>query len=367
MRICRELQGCPERRFSPEAMAVISQFGCYFIQFSSFSYLRLAAFDGFPLKLPRYPNDMIVLMEIVRQALQVNMLSVGLRKKGYEFPIKVRAYNCESRSDAKNLVKAFEGMYKLQEYEVLMPMFDPNRYALDALQIGSVIKHVTTIEDYWADCKNELESRDRAFAIFTVDQVKIYGINLDVEGIEDDGQNMYSNTYLTKLRDTPISSEPYDKDENLYTMVARIIKRTRKWVEWTAKRGRSKGKASQQSPTVATPTSSHSVTPNVSIAATQGPTIPVGGGDQPPEKNIPISLTCQGGSRPVIGAQSTAEEKEAEKEKDSGSTPIFIPHISSSPSPQITFVPSPHTTPCFTRLCNLHGQMPYFWILSQNG
>ena len=69
MRICRELQGCPERRFSPEEMPIISQFGCYFIQFSSFLYLRLAAFDGFPFKLPRYPDDMIVLMEIMRQAL----------------------------------------------------------------------------------------------------------------------------------------------------------------------------------------------------------------------------------------------------------------------------------------------------------
>ena len=65
MRICKELQGCPERRFNPEAMVTISQFGSYFIQFSSFSYLCLVAFDGFPLKLPRYPNDMIMLIEIM--------------------------------------------------------------------------------------------------------------------------------------------------------------------------------------------------------------------------------------------------------------------------------------------------------------
>ena len=49
------------------------------------------------------------------------MLSVGLRKKGYEFPIKVGAYSCESISDANNMVKAFEGRFKLQEYEVLRP------------------------------------------------------------------------------------------------------------------------------------------------------------------------------------------------------------------------------------------------------
>lgn len=33
MRICRELQGCPERRFSPKAIAAINQFGCSFIQY----------------------------------------------------------------------------------------------------------------------------------------------------------------------------------------------------------------------------------------------------------------------------------------------------------------------------------------------
>ena len=170
---------------------------------------RLKAFDGFPMKLPRYPDDMIVLVEIVRQAVQVNVLSASLWKKRYEFPIRVGAYSCEARPDAKNILKAFESKYKLEEYEVVRPMFDPNGYARDVLQIGSVIKHVTTMEDYWADCKNELESRDRAFSRFTVDQVKTYGINLDVEGIEDDGQNMYNNTYLTKLRNTPISSEPY--------------------------------------------------------------------------------------------------------------------------------------------------------------
>lgn len=170
------------------------------------------------------------------------------------------------------------------------------------LQIGSVIKHVTTIEDYWEDFKDELESRDHAFSRFTINQIKTYGINLDVEGLEDDGHNMYSNTYLTKLRDTPISSEPYvDLDENLEVMVARIVKSTGKWVEWMAKKGRSRSKASQQSPVAASPTSSHSVVPSASDAATQGPAIPVGGGDQPPEKNIPISLTCQGGPLPVIG------------------------------------------------------------------
>ena len=119
------------------------------------------------------------------------------------------------------------------------------------------------------DCKNELESRDRAFARFTVDQVKTYGINLDVEGIEDDGQNMYSNTYLTKLRDTPISFEPYvDIEEYFDVMMARIIKRIGKWVEWIAKKGWSKSKTTQASLATTTPASSQSATLTATTATT---------------------------------------------------------------------------------------------------
>ena len=71
--------------------------------------------------------------------------------------MKVGAFSCESRSDAKNLLKSFELRYSLGSYEELRPMFDPNGYAHDVLQIGSVVKHHTTIEDYWADCKDEYE------------------------------------------------------------------------------------------------------------------------------------------------------------------------------------------------------------------
>ena len=66
MRICKELQGFLERKFSPKAMIAISHFKIYFIYFSSFSYLHLVAFNGFPLKLPNYSSDMIVLIEIMR-------------------------------------------------------------------------------------------------------------------------------------------------------------------------------------------------------------------------------------------------------------------------------------------------------------
>lgn len=83
-----------------------------------------------------------------------------------------------------------------------------------------MIKHITTIEDYWADFKDEFESRDHTFSRFTVDQVKYFNTNIDVEGVEDNAKNMYSNTYLMKLSGTPISSKPYEdsREERDVTM-----------------------------------------------------------------------------------------------------------------------------------------------------
>lgn len=76
---------------------------------------------------------MIVLIEIIQKALQVNILSRSLKKKGYEFPMKVGAFNYDTQSDTKNMMKVFEKKYKLDMYEVLRPMFDLNGYAKDVL------------------------------------------------------------------------------------------------------------------------------------------------------------------------------------------------------------------------------------------
>ena len=120
-------------------------------------------------------------------------------------------------------------------------MFDPKGYARELLQIESVVKHFTTIEDYWVDCKDEFEIQERDFSKLIVGKIKPYNISFNVEGLEDDGKNMYSNTYLTKLRNTLINSKPYDNvEEDLDIMMDQIIKRTRKSFEWTAKISQSK-------------------------------------------------------------------------------------------------------------------------------
>lgn len=171
---------------------------------------------------------MIVLIEIIQQVLQVKILSGSLKKKGYEFPMKVGDFSCDTHSNAKNMMIFLKKKYKLDMYEVLWPMFNPHGYARDVMKIRSVITCISPqLNIYWADCKDEFESHHQAFPRSTVDQVKMYKLKIDVYGVKDGGHNIYVNTYLTKLRNSPISSEPFeDAIEDLDIMMAKIDKRT---------------------------------------------------------------------------------------------------------------------------------------------
>ncbi len=151
---------------------------------------------------------------------------------------------------------------------------------------------------------------------------------------------------MTELSGIPISSELYvDVEENLDIMMARIIKRKGKWVEWTTKRSWIKGAANQASPVATMPTSSQSATAGMTIASTQGPAQLAGGGDQPPNKNVPIVKAYHDGSLLVIGTPTRVEEKKMEEPKDRMIASIPFPHVTLVPSPHVSPIYSPDTTP----------------------
>ena len=101
--------------------------------------------------------------------------------------MKVGAFSCDSRSEAKNMIKEFKKKYKLDMYEELRPIFDLYRYTKDVLQISGIMKHVVTMEDYWANYQDEFKSCDRIFARVTMDQIRFFKVDINVEDIEDDG------------------------------------------------------------------------------------------------------------------------------------------------------------------------------------
>ena len=75
----------------------------------------------------------------------------------------------------------------------------------------------------------------------------------------------------------------------------------------------------------------------VTLAITQGPAQPAGGDDQPPDKNIPLTKTCQDGSPPMIGAQLEAKTN-VEDPKDSIFILVRSPHSSLVPATSATLL-----------------------------
>ena len=59
------------KRVSDAAWEKVNQYGCIFLQFTTFTYLRVGYFKGEPYTLPRYATDRIILMELARQLMDV--------------------------------------------------------------------------------------------------------------------------------------------------------------------------------------------------------------------------------------------------------------------------------------------------------
>ena len=108
--------------------------------------------------------------------------------------------------------------------------------------------------------------------------------------------------------------------------------------------GRVDYKKETQAPFASTlASSSQANTLGVTLTITQRPMQPTSGGDQPLDKSIPLTKTCQDGSPLVLGAQPKVEKK-VDEPKDSIATLV--------PSPTSSLVPS--TSPALLLPCNPH-------------
>ena len=82
MCIVRTLQKRPHIRMSMGVMKLVKEYGAWFIQFPTFSYIRVQGFSIEPYKLPRYPTDKMVLLELTRQLTTYDKIQKGKKKLG---------------------------------------------------------------------------------------------------------------------------------------------------------------------------------------------------------------------------------------------------------------------------------------------
>jgi len=90
-----------QRRVSDDALTVVNGLGCLFIQFSTFTYLRVGYYHGYPYMLPKFPSDKIVLIELCWKMIIVHNKQMELNKPGFRFPIEICRYFVAIASKAK--------------------------------------------------------------------------------------------------------------------------------------------------------------------------------------------------------------------------------------------------------------------------
>lgn len=88
-------------RIIPEAMAIIREWACWFIQNPHSTYIRVSGFIGNPMLLPKYCNDRIILLEYVRQLLGLESLLSSKFKIGIDFLVYIGYFLCSKIQVAK--------------------------------------------------------------------------------------------------------------------------------------------------------------------------------------------------------------------------------------------------------------------------
>ena len=71
------------KRVPDGALDKVNQYGCIFIQFPTFTYLRVGYFKEEPYTLPRYATDGIILMELAKQVMEVQFYQHVLHRLGF--------------------------------------------------------------------------------------------------------------------------------------------------------------------------------------------------------------------------------------------------------------------------------------------
>ena len=227
MKTVRVLQGAPAKRLSSEAEARIKKFGSWFIQFPQFTYIRVAGSTVCPKRLPRYPPDKVVLMELARQLEHYDRIMRNEGKIGVSFSIIIGNDSCPNRATFEAAEKELE-WYHLGWYGARQG-FDP--VGLIKASHGSEFKHVPTIEDFWANAKDDFHVRKLAFSRLSVNMMRdIRWRGLDIPDQLEDDRNVLREDYETVVG-TELNPVDWDdhQDPSLEAVTRTVDLHTESW------------------------------------------------------------------------------------------------------------------------------------------
>lgn len=89
MYIVRIVQGGTHQRLMQEAKDLVRKFDSWYIQFPKFTYIRVQGFAGCPYKLPSYPIDKMISLEVTKQFSTYDKIQRSKHRAGIIFPITI--------------------------------------------------------------------------------------------------------------------------------------------------------------------------------------------------------------------------------------------------------------------------------------
>lgn len=188
-----------KERLSKAAYNRVPHFGCVFLQFPTFTYIRIGCFSGEPFILPRYPFDKIVLMDLSRQLIYVHEKQSQAHKSGLKFPESIGRYSVLTNPKAINMEEEMQWntmrIFKVQNNFDFRGMKNKPKRSYT---------HVYRFEDVWVDCQNEEDIRRMDFSRLTPEQIEnldLAKIPMTMEDMDDIIDPVY---YEKKIADSPL-------------------------------------------------------------------------------------------------------------------------------------------------------------------
>lgn len=140
--------------------------GGQYIQFPTYSYIRVEGFVGHPFMLPRYPRDKIILFQLVRQLKPSQALYSHAHKKAYfKFPITIGNYKCGAIK-VVDLCEEELMTYHFEEFPLQRVYYDIEGNI--ATNIASFHAHVSHLEDYWLNYEDKHVVRRKKYERMTL-------------------------------------------------------------------------------------------------------------------------------------------------------------------------------------------------------
>lgn len=229
MHTVRDLDHEMHARISQTAREAMTDWADWFIQFPTFSYIRVYGYIGHLAMMPQYPSDRVVFMEFLRQLSKVHTHLLLKKKTTVNFLVKMGLYRCRLTVDAK--LRSQETVRHNLKYLIERRSYDPR--GLYAAHLEQHSSHKSSLEDYWVNCDDEYEVRRRNYSRFRLSQIADFILE-DIEGLSDDeGEVVLPSFFVDSVDSQPLPKvDWYAKDNpSIEERTSRVVRNSQLYLD----------------------------------------------------------------------------------------------------------------------------------------